>query len=263
MEKNKYTVLIVLLCIAAALLAGFLALHIVRGGRTIIRNIEENTALYELCYDESFDNTFTEIALKSNAGDMSVVPSGDGKVHVRIWADEKKVKVTAVGTTLNITANAEGKVKIGINTYNKRLTKIELALPADYSGEISVKSNYGNLEADAFPQASFKANCDYGNLDIDAAAGLKAECAYGNVTVGTLSERVNIKADYGNVEIDTLALTEDGSIECEAGNVEIGAADTIGIESETEVGSADIRPNPATYTATLKIETEVGNITVK
>ena len=261
--RNTYRVLIAILCIAAVLLAGILVFHTIqRGGRTIIRNMEDQ-GLYELCYDESFDTAFTEVNLKSNAGDMDVVQSSDGKVHLKIWADEKEVKVSEVGSVLNVTANAKGKVSIGINTYNRRMTKIELALPSDFSGEIRVKSQYGNLALAALPEAKLQLESEYGNLTAEALASLSAECDYGNVTVGALTDKISIKAEYGNVEIKTLTLREDGSIECEAGNIDIGSAQNIFIESETEVGTAKIRPNPSSFTATLYVETEVGNITVR
>lgn len=265
MKKSNrlYIVIIVLLCVVALLLAAVLGVSLLRHKNIALPDKPAETAEYTLVTDTAYENSYHTIDISSDCGNIFVLNSEDSQLHLKIWADEDEVSIVEGGDRLSITANARGTTHIGINNVKLQQVRVELYLPADFDQQLITKTDYGNVEAESFPQLQLKAESAYGSLSLDEAASLEAELEYGSIKAGTVYDAVAAACEMGNIDIEKLLITTDSKVTCEMGNIRIDSAPTALVSADTDLGSVEVRPNPTDATVQLILENDNGNITVK
>lgn len=269
MKKTNrlYIIIIVLLCVIALLLAGVLGVSLLRHRFQVLPDKKTETGEYALVTDTSYENTYHTIALSSNCGNIFVLTSEDAQLHLKIWADEDKVRIRESSDLhhdmLSVTADARQQSKISLNHLSVQPVRIELYLPADFDKDLRLESDYGNFEVESFPQLQLHAESAYGNLSLDEAASLEAEMDCGSVRADTIHRYVAAECEMGNIEMEQLLITEASKLVCEMGNIRIGSAPTALVSANTNLGAVDVRPNPAGAAAELVIENDNGSITVR
>ena len=88
------------------------------------------------------------------------------------------------------------------------------------------------------------------------------KCDLGNTEIKEVLNKCNVKADCGNIEIDTISIQEDSTIKVDLGNVNINKTNDIYIETDVDLGKTNISQNNRNSEITLKINCDCGNVTV-
>lgn len=259
---KRYSIVIALLLVVALLLAGVLGVSLYRHQKIVPKGKPDNSE-YCLVTDTAYDNQFDTVKVSSNCGNIFILPSDDTQLYLKIWADEDKVRIHETGAFLDITADARDDHQLGIHNANLQQVRIELYLPDDFNKTLQMKTNYGNFEVESFPQMQLIAESDYGNLTLDEVRSLEADFEYGSLKAGTIHAFVKAESDMGNIDIDTLSITEDSQMACDMGSIHIDSAPTAVVEASANLGSVNVRPNPDGATVKLTLENDNGSITVK
>ncbi len=157
------------------------------------------------------------------------------------------------------------------NTHNKKFTffsfgiiakDIVVYIPSTYNKTIKIKNDYGNCEMLDLENATVDIDCDCGNVKLGKIKNATVKCDLGNTEIKGILNKCDIKTDCGNVEIDTISIQEDSTIESDLGNVDINKTNDIYIESAVDLGKTNIGQNNRNSEITLKINCDCGNVTV-
>ena len=74
--------------------------------------------------------------------------------------------------------------------------------------------------------------------------------------------KCNIKADCGNIQVDTISIKENSSIKADLGNIDIKNTNDIYIDADVDLGKTNINKNNRNAEITLKINCDCGNVTI-
>ena len=85
----------------------------------------------------------------------------------------------------------------------------------------------------------------------------------GDIKISEIIGKVDIQEDCGNVEISSMTLEKDSSIENSLGDITIGDTNEIYIDARTSLGDVKINNNFHQSEITLKIKNSAGNIKVR
>ena len=81
-------------------------------------------------------------------------------------------------------------------------------------------------------------------------------------TISYLLNKCDIKADCGNIEIDTISIKENSTIKADFGNIDVNNTNDIYIDTDVDLGKTNINKNNRNSEITLKINCDCGNITI-
>lgn len=156
--------------------------------------------------------------------------------------------------------------------------KIRLTLPGDYSGELQVDCDMGDVEIGSFSGADIVVEGDTGDVEVGAANTLSAQLSagdlevdqvasvrvigdLGDVSIGSVTEYVNIQLNCGSVEIENMTLTQNSTIICDLGDVEIERISGVYVTASADVGHVKIYGNDESGTP-LDISCQAGSVEV-
>lgn len=299
MKKSKggIIVLISILSVLAVALVG-LMLWIMIGNRNLFGGFTfgfGNKMSTKLVLDEVYDNTFQYIDLDLDNGDIYLKQSSDDKVHVKVYSDKDKMTSSISAEQLAISFKEEAKHTFNFSFRTVR-NKIEVYLPKDYKNKIELINNYGDIVVDAFLEARFKivADCgditlqgaktidienDYGDIELGTVkvARVHADCGdisiskvgeliaennYGDITIKQVEHYLKLKADCGDIHLDSVVLGKNSSIKNSFGDVIIKHISDVYVDAKTDFGDVDITDNNRKADIVLTIEDDCGDIEV-
>ena len=105
-------------------------------------------------------------------------------------------------------------------------------------------------------------DCDCGDVKIGAIENATIKCDYGNIEIKEIVNKCDIKANCGNIKIDTISIKENSTIKADLGNVDIKKSNDIYIDANVDLGKTNINQNNRNSNITLKINCDCGNITI-
>lgn len=262
-NKTLIIVLIIIMSIMIFILTMFLVSYL-KGNFNFkdgIFNIGSKST--NIIYDKKFDiEELHNISIKQNAGDIIIRESPDNDIQVVAYGDnQSELKVNTNNNDLNI--DYTKRFRISFLGFNQKLNDIIIYVPANYSNKINIKNDYGKCEIADLKNATVDIDCDAGNVEVGKIKNATIKCDYGNIEVGEILNRCELKADCGNINVDTMSIKENSTIKADLGNIEIENVDDIYIDAEVDLGKCNINQNNRQSNVTLKIKCDCGNVTVK
>ncbi len=263
MNRKKIVFLIVLLSIAAILLISFMIMVICGNLKNFNFSFnfgknKSETIAFEGSYElEDIDNIY----IKSDAGDIKVERSTSGKVEVVIYAEkDAKVESNLDNRKLEINSNANNKK--GFFKWGNNANEVVVFVPENYDKEINISNDYGECTIGDFENSNIKLKANCGDIKIGEIKGIDATCNYGNIKIGTVYNKCDIKADYGNIVINNVQIKENSSIKANCGNIDIKEVNDICIDSQANLGSSKIHKNNESSDIILSVTANCGNIDI-
>ena len=127
---------------------------------------------------------------------------------------------------------------------------------------ISANNDYGECKIADLENATINIDCDCGNVEIGKIRSATIKCDYGNIEIKEIMNKCDIKADCGNIQIDTISIKENSSIKADLGNVDINNTNDIYIDADVDLGKTNINKNNRNASVTLKVNCDCGNVTI-
>ena len=218
---------------------------------------KENYTL-EKVYDEEFTDEFKLIDINVEVADVDIKVSEDDKTYVKIYNYEELTDVKVSTDTIEITA----KTKKCFMFCNNKGGKVEVYLPVDYSNDLKVKSDVGDINIEGFKNAYLEVDTNVGDLEVDKIKNVIAKSDVGDIKIDNIYEYVKIKTNVGDVRIENLNIIKDSEIDSEIGDVKIENINDIYVDAKASVGETKVNKNNRKSDITLKITSSVGDIKV-
>lgn len=276
MSRGLKIFLIILLSILVFMLLGFM-ISVIMGWLPIRGfNLSSYKVSKQLAYEEVYDTCFQEIKVDVSLGDIKVLPSPDEKVHIIIYSDSKLFDVEKNSSDLFIVFREEEGFHFSVpNT--KDLVKVYV--PISTTGSFVLESDCGDITIKEFSKASFDVTTNMGDIIIDGANKIEADNDMGDITVGTVCN-LKVTQDMGNLEVDTISsklsiendmgdvflkevsLEHDSKLTVNLGNVEIERISNAYIDANVDLGDVNISTNDRKASHTLTIKGDMGDVTI-
>lgn len=259
--KNKGLIitLIILLSIIIFFLVMFLVTYLRGGIRfTNIFNSKNTNVIFEGQFELKDINN---IEIKQEAGDIIFEESENDYIQVILYGkDEDDARIDLNGGKLNI--DYTQKKSFQFFNFNGIKNDIIVYIPSSYSNEIKIRNDYGKCEMIDLENAIVNIDCDAGDIELGKIRNATIKCDYGNIEIKEILNKCDIKADCGNIKIDTISIQENSNIKADYGNVDINNTNDIFIDTDVDLGETNINKNNRKAEVTLKIDCDCGNITI-
>ena len=263
--KNKG--LIITLMILLSIITFFLVMFFVMvlNGKTSFKNgiFGIGSKSVNIIYDKNFElEDIIDIDIKQEAGDILVKKTTEDYIKVVIYGENEgdaQVELNNEKLTIDNTHNRRNFV-----FFNFGVTKNDIIIyvPSNYSNDIKIKNNYGKCEMTDLVNATVNIDCDAGEVELGKIKNATIKCDYGNIEIKEILNKCDIKADCGNIHIDTILINENSSIKADFGNVDINNTNDIYIDADVDLGKTNINNNNRNASVTLKVNCDFGNVII-
>ncbi len=247
----------------------------------------------ELILDKTYEEEFNKIIINSTTSEIFIKKSNNKNIKTIIYGEKDYTNVETSLDTLNIKINEKNCLGF---CFIKKSAQVEIYLPEDFNGNITIKNTYGDIFIDEFLKVNLdidedcgdikilggntiKVNNNYGNIEIEKVnnSTINADCGdilissvfdatiksdYGDIKIKSITNYLNLKTDCGDIEIDHLNLNKNSYIKSDYGNINIGNTNELFIDAKTDLGKLKIKNNYNKSDITLKIENDCGDIKV-
>ncbi|MGE4485322.1 MAG: DUF4097 family beta strand repeat-containing protein [Oscillospiraceae bacterium] len=142
----------------------------------------------------------TGLDISEQTGNLNIVPSEDGDVHITCWESEKQYyeKDLSAGGILSINVKSDmawyDYIQIGAYTQEMGLT---VAVPAELSGDIDLLITSG----------------DIGVYGITTAAGITAKCISGKIELSDVTAAGDVSVEIQSGDIKLSRVVSGGAVE--------------------------------------------------
>ncbi len=247
MSKNNrglLITLIVLLSIIALLLSGIFTFSLISGTHSLGSFISMKTQTF---FDQSYNaDEIKNITIDSNAGDITVKSSNDGKIRLTAnGLNDDHFSAETDGSTLSISSKElKGKYRFFPFGALKEGTDIVLYVPQKLDS-INITSNFGNVDIEDYIVTSLTINNDMGNIDAEFLGG-----------------SFDLNTNMGNIDIEKIDITSNSKAVTNMGDIDIERTNEVNIYANTSMGDCDVKKNTPTASVILTAQTDMGNIEI-
>lgn len=263
-SKGLIIFLIVLLMIIIVALIGFLVLCL--NGTIDFHNFKISLGTRksdQLIYNETYNIVeVNSIDVKQDAGDIIFENTEEDNIRVEIYGENTSdFEVVFNNNELKIdyTKNNKG----GFLNFGKVTGDIKVYVPVTFNGNIKIRNDAGEVKTKNLQYANIDVDCDAGNVEIREINKAKIKCDAGNVKIEKILGKCDIKLNCGNLRIEKMEIKENSTIETDMGNVNIEEIKDVHVEGHVDMGKCNISNNNMNSNVILKIDSDMGNITVK
>ena len=261
-NKSKIITLIILFSIIIFFLVMFLVMYLTgrinqTNGILFLGSRESTNIIFDKTYIVEDINC---IDIRQDAGNVIFKETSEDNIQVIIYG-ENESDVDVNFNQNNLIIDNTNKQKFTFFSF-RVIANIVVYIPATYNKTIKIKNDYGNCEMLDLENATVDIDCDCGDVKLGKIKNANVKCDLGDTEIKEILNKCDIKADCGNVEIDTISIQEDSTIKADLGNVDINKTNDIYIESEVDLGKTNISQNNRNSEITLKINCDCGNVTV-
>ena len=270
-NKGKIIFLICLFSFLVVILLGFM-ICVILGWIPFTSYQVSNHLAYEKIYDVNFQ----EIKVDATLGNVEVLPSNDGKIHVLVYSDKDLFDVESTSSNLSIIFREEKGFSF---TFPDSKDLVKIYVPASTDSSFILISDCGDISVKDFSAANFhltanmgdisvlkakkvEVDSDMGDITIGSVSDLKVSQDMGDLEVDTISSKLSIENDMGNVLLRDVFLEYNSKITANLGDVEIENISNAYVDAEVDLGDVDIRDNHRKDAYTLIIKSDMGDITV-
>ena len=292
--KNKkliITFIILLSLIAIALIIFFIGL--VKNDFKLPYFKSNYNVSNNLVIDKNYNQLFNKINLNLDEADIYIKKSETNDTRVAIYGNKENFTINDDNNTLEIKSKKENCIGF---CFNKKISKVDIYLPADYDKEININNNYGNIKIEEFNKAIMNIDEDCGDVEIQSGnivnvknqygdininkvnkSKIEEDCgdvsinkvnsvtvknSYGDTKITNINKYLNIKNDCGDIELGNVNLTKNSYIKNDYGDIEIDYTNKIFIDATTDLGDIEVKDNFNKSDITLKIKNDCGDINV-
>lgn len=132
------------------------------------------TESYEKIVDTSYEIR-DEITIKSDASDVVIKKQEDQEIGLVVYGENERLKIF---DDTNFTVDYQGKKCIGI-CFGDYSSRIELSLPSDFAGRITVENKYGAIKIDNFENANITSTLGFGDTTIKGGKKITVKSSAG------------------------------------------------------------------------------------
>lgn len=213
-----------------------------------------------------FDKTYSvedinNIDIRQDAGNVIFRETSEDNIQVVVYG-ENESDVDVNFNQNNLSIDNTNNQKFTFFSFGVIAKDIVVYIPSTYNKTIKIKSDYGNCEMLDLENAIVDIDCNCGNVKLGKTRNVTVKCDLGNTEIKEILNKCDIKADCGNIEIDTISIQEASTIKANLGNVDINKTNDIYIEADVDLGKTNISQNNKNSEITLKINCDCGNVTV-
>lgn len=227
--------------------------------RKFLFGIVKHNVSNNLVLNKEYDIKFDEINIDSEAADIEIKENLDSKIKVVIYGDEERTKVDTENKKLSIKTTQKN---CNFWCFNVKIAKIEIYLPKDYSKNINIVNNLGDIKISSFSRVNLDVKANAGDIIVDEINSIKANVDLGDIEINKINEYLDIKNACGDVKIDSINLEKNSKIKSNLGDIKIGSTNEIYIEAKTNLGDTKINNNYRKSDIVLKINNDCGDIKV-
>lgn len=251
---------IVLLIITIILLTVFL-IFAVSGKGFVFNNHNFGKRIENVLHDETYEKDLVKkVEISSTAGDVSIVESTDNNVRVIVKGQNPDyVKVNLENDKLKIDILEEPHKFINFGFY---MYDMIVYIPKDYSDEISIDVDYGDIKVGNFENATLNVIEDFGDIQIEKAKNITLKSSYGDVKIGTILNKCDIDLSCGDIKIQDMQIKANSTIESNLGDVKIANIEDVYVDAEVSLGDIKINENNRHSEIILKIKNDCGDVKV-
>lgn len=259
MNKKLLTIILVILILfVVVFITGFLY-FMLNGREKFSKGFNYELSQNEI-YNETIEDEFREIRIKSGANEIEINNSNDNNFKVLVYGKNKKrLNVSVVNGILSVLFDQ--KKCIGF-CFNDKIGKIKIYVPENYENIISVENDYGDIKIDRFKNATINVLEDAGNVEVKEANNLSIDKDFGNIKIDKINKYIGIKSDYGDIDINNLFITIKSSIKSDFGTINIRNTNEIFIDAKTDLGNVKLSNNYKSSDIILKLRNDCGDIVV-
>ena len=247
----------------------------------------------KLILDKTFEEKINNIIIDATTSEIFIKKFDTEKIKAIIYGEKDYTDVEIDSDNLNIEISE--KKCIGF-CLNQKISKIEIYLPENFSGNIDIKNNYGDIFIDEFLDAFIdveedcgdvkiiggnivKVDNNYGNIEIEKAnvSIVNEDCGdviisntndvtvknnYGDIKIKSVNNYLYLENDCGDINLNNINLKKNSYIKNDYGSIEIGNTNELFIDATTDLGKVKINNNYNKADITLKIENDCGDVEV-
>ncbi len=168
MKNNKLIILLIIILLSFVVGLTLIMVNLIYGNK-FFKFRFNNKISNEIVFNETFNQSFENININTNASDIFIKQSSDQSIKIIIYGDKENTSVTNNNDELSI--NSKGKFCIGF-CFNQTISKVEVFIPINFSDNIKIDNKYGDITIDKFLDSSLKINADCGDINIKGASKL-------------------------------------------------------------------------------------------
>lgn len=262
--KNKRLIIALIIILSIIIIGLIIFLYLSLSGKFNLQLGFKNwgTKSSDIIFDTTYEvDSIENLEILSTAGNINFEESIDGNIRVVAYGQNNNdLEVTFNENKLKVDYSEYRNVNIGFNFY---INDIIVYMPKDYSKEINIDADYGDIEAIDLENATINIKEDCGSVKLGKVKNISIKNNYGDVEIGTILNQFTIESDCGDVKIDKIQIAENSSIKSDLGDVKIKETNDIYIDAKTDLGDLKINNNNRHSEITLKIEADCGDIKVE
>lgn len=262
--KNKGPI-IFLIMILSIIIIGLIALLYIAVSSKInfLSEIRTwGTKSSNIIFDTSYElEAIDDLEVLSSAGDISIKESTDKKIRVVAYGQNNEdLKVSLEEKKLKLDYSNYRNIRWGFKNY---INDIIIYIPKDYSKEINLDADYGDIDVNDLENAAINIEEDCGDVKLGKIKNVSIKNDYGDIEIESILNKFTIESSCGDIKIASIAIKENSSIKSEYGDVNIEETNDIYIDAKTDLGEVKVNKNNRYSKVFLKIENSCGDISVK
>ena len=216
-------------CLVAAglMIAGaILAITAARlGASTLVIwvNGELKLAKEETSLEKTKVDPFYNMELDIQCSNVELIPSEDFYIEFDecIGSIDYEVK----DDTLVVNQKGKSAFSFGFALGNEKENTVRIYYPQESAfGNVTLELDMGSINVESLTAEGLELECDMGSAQFDCCnvGEMDVKADMGDVEFETLSvDKFTVEANMGNVDISKLNLKEEGTVNCDMGNIEM------------------------------------------
>lgn len=242
----------------------------VAAGATLddVKEVLTDQAIY-VAYDETIDETFESIYIKSDSKNVEVSVS-DMIDKPQLIYHLKSTETMSVGVADNGQLNIELKHQqhffnwFSFSWPSNDVQTLQVILPRTYQGKLHIQTSAGNVIVKGiFDETILKTQA--GNIQLEGSYNsLDVEVSAGNVNISNVAVlgTLMVEGQAGNINVDRSQVSGALNLSLSAGEIDINDVDALSYTLKTSTGNIklDLNLNKSAYA--LKLSTSLGNVKI-
>lgn len=214
-------------------------------------------------YDETYDvKEISDIEISSDCGDVKIQETSDENIKVVVYGENKDSLKVNLYNEKDLKIDYSEKRRLSFFGINSSISYTVVYIPSTYDRNISIDVKYGDIEIDDFENTTMDINNDCGDINIGKVKDLKVKSSYGDIEVKSVLNKLNIRSNCGDIEVDNIQLLENSSIKSDLGDIKIGTTNDICIDTKVSLGDCKVNNSNRNSEIVLSIENNCGDIKV-
>ncbi|NCA91944.1 hypothetical protein EOM82_01650 [bacterium] len=220
-------------------------------------------------FNKSYDTAITGIYIDVDIADVRIYKTESDKIEVIYYDNEKNYfTIEERDGELYIKRDSNRHWFGNLSWFGTGVKyELEVGIPANFNGELSVKSDVGNIKVTALTLTDCKLSSSTGDINgesIVCSGRFSVSLSTGSISVTAVEAKtLNAKSNTGDINIKYMTVSESIHLETNTGDVYGSVTDSIEnytVSSDTDVGDNDLPGHLSGGNKTLEVYTDTGDI---